>query len=223
MSSGPPSREAMEKTLVKSPYSSSNQSALEAYLDGQAAGERPYYMEANKALLKIYQFSPQVSNPSKTALILLLAMLEFPSTDLLALSYLVPERVQKSEPCTSILKSADLLEACQFSDFWESFEAVEGYDELKPLVTAFTQKLQGSILEALALSYKNLSITKVLPAINVGSADDLLKLNHSCVESINGDLVEFVATSNNTKKNRVYQEGISFSAIASMMAKVSTE
>eukprot|EP00980_Cylindrotheca_fusiformis_P009339 scaffold2047_cov129-Cylindrotheca_fusiformis.AAC.18 len=219
-----PTKESVQALLEKSPYSASNQSTLEAYVDGQATGECPYFMDANRSLLRIYQFSPQSTNTSKVALVLLLALLEFPSTDLLALSYLVPERLQKSEPCASILKCGRLLESCQFSEFWQEIASIQGGDDqIKSLVARSTEKLQKGILEVLALTYKTASVSKVMSALNVKSEDAISKLNDKCVESVTGEKVIFVASADNTKRNRVFQEGVNFGAIASMMAKVSSE
>jgi translation initiation factor 3 subunit K len=221
MSANKPTKESVEALLLKSPYSASNQGVLEAYVDAQAKGECPYYMDANRSLLKLYQFSPQSANETKVSLILVLALLEFPSTDLLALSYLVPERMQNAEPCATILKCADLLESCKFSDFWKAFGAMEGDDQMKSLVSRSTEPLQRSIIDVLALSYRTCNLSKVLEASNMTSGAALSKLNHPCVESVSGDKVVFVASADNTKRKRVFQEGVNFGAIATMMAKVS--
>jgi translation initiation factor 3 subunit K len=223
MSAEKPTKESVEALLTKSPYSASNQGVLEAYVIAQAKGECPYYMDANRSLLKLYQFSPQSANETNVSLILVLALLEFPSTDLLALSYLVPERMQTAEPCATILKCADLLESCKFSDFWEAYGAMAGDDQIKALVSASREPLQRAIIEVLALSYRTSSLSKVLAASNLTSGDDLSKLKHACVESVGGDKVVFVASADNTKRKRVFQEGVNFGAIATMMAKVSNE
>jgi translation initiation factor 3 subunit K len=226
MSSDKPSREAVEAMLAKSPYSASNQAVLEAYVDAQAKGECPYYMDANRSLLRLYQCFPQSENASKVALILLLALLEYPSTDLLALSFLVPERLQKEEPCATILKCANLLESCSFTEFWQVFGGMEGDDQIKSVLAgpvSGTERLQRAIVQVLALTYRTSSLDKVLAALNMSSGDAISKLNHACVESVSGDTVVFAATADNTKRNRVFQEGVNFGAIASMMAKVSTE
>jgi hypothetical protein len=48
--------------------------------------------------------SPELAKDDIYALILILALIEFPSTDLLALSCLVPEKVQQAEqPMAAIL------------------------------------------------------------------------------------------------------------------------
>lgn len=224
MSGDKPTKESVQALLQKSPYSSSNQGVLEAYVDLQAKGECPYYMDANRCLLKLYQFHPQSANATKVSLVLLLALLEFPSTDLLALSYLVPERMQKAEPCATILKCASLLESCKFSEFWGVFGAMEGGEQVKTLASgASTEQLQRAIVNVLAQTYKSSSLSKVLAALNMSSGGALSKLNHPSVESVSGDKVIFVATADNTKRQRVFQEGVNFGAISSMMAKVSNE
>jgi hypothetical protein len=214
---------SVEVLLANSPYNVSNQAALESYVDAEARGDAPYYMHANRSLLRIYQFSPQSANVSKVATILALALLEFPSTDILALSYLVPERMQKSEVCAAVLKFARLLEDCKFPEFWESVGNFSEDDNIKNMIIRNTDKLQKDILEVLALTYKTLSVKKVLVALNLKSADALSKLKCKSVESVSGENVVFVATPDNTKRNRVFQEGVNFGAIASMMAKVSSE
>ncbi len=223
MSSGKPTKEAVEALLKKSPYSSSNEATLEAYVDAQASGEASYYMDSNRSLLKLYQFYPQNLKEDKVAIILLLALLEYPTTDLLALRYLVPERLHKAEPCSSILACSGLLDSCKFTEFWPAFSALEGNDITKPLAIAAKEKMQRGIVEVLSLTYRTASLSKVLESLNMSSAAELTKLSHPCVESVEGDKVVFAASVDNTKRSRLFQEGVNFSTIASMMAKVSSE
>jgi translation initiation factor 3 subunit K len=216
------STEAIQKLLTDSPYSASNQAPLEAHVDAQAKGDAPYFMDANRSLLKLYQFFPQSANESKYALVLLLSLLQFPSTDVLALSYLVPERIQTTEPCATILKCADLLDSCQFEEFWTTLGGIQGDDQCKSLASGSTNRLQATIAEVLALSYRTAALSMVLSALNLKSGDAAL-VQMACVESVTGDVVTFVATADNTKRNRVFQEGVNFAAISSMMGKVTSE
>ena len=215
------SKETIQKLLTDSPYSASNQAPLEAYVDAEAKGDAPYFMDANRSLLKLYQFFPQSANESKYALVLLLSLLQFPSTDLLALSYLVPERIQTTEPCATILKCANLLDACQFEEFWTTLGGIQGDDQCKSLASGSTNRLQTTIAEVLALSYRTAALSMVLSALNLKAGDALVKM--ACVESVTGDVVTFVTTADNTKRNRVFQEGVNFAAISSMMGKVTSE
>jgi translation initiation factor 3 subunit K len=215
------SKEAIQKLLTDSPYSASNQAPLEAYVAAEVKGDAPYFMDANRTLLKLYQFFPQSASESKYALVLLLSLLQFPSTDLLALSYLVPDRIQKTESCATILKCGNLLDACQFEEFWTTLGGIQGDDQCKSLASGSTDRLQSAIAEVLALSYRTAALSMVLSALNLKSGDALVQM--ACVESVSGDVVTFVATADNTKRNRVFQEGVNFGAISSMMGKVTSE
>lgn len=220
-----PTKESIDSLLSKSPYKASNATALEAYVDAEAKGSCPYHMDANRCLLKLYQISPQCAKSDKVALVLMLALLELPSTDFLALSYLVPERTQKSEPTATIIKCASLLKACKFDEFWKSLASIAdgADDQLKSLVTGSDDKFQRAIVEVLALTYKTATTSQVLAALKLTSADQITRLSHPCIESISGDVVVFTGSADNTKRNRVFQEGVNFGAIASMMSKVACE
>mmetsp|Transcript_9666 Transcript_9666/g.7941 ORF Transcript_9666/g.7941 Transcript_9666/m.7941 type:complete len:95 (+) Transcript_9666:93-377(+) len=91
--------------------------------------------------------------------------------------------------------------------------------ELKSLCksTTTTQKLRSGIAEVLAISYRSAPLSVVQAALNTTSSGDISELSE--VVSIDQDKVNFVATSDNTKRNRVFQEGVQFSSLASLVAK----
>jgi len=221
-----PPREYVETLMAKGSYKTSNKSTLEAYVDAQATGEGEYYFEANKALLKIYQFLPNSVNHSKVALVLLLAMLEYPSnnSDWLALSYLIPERLQKAEPICTVLRCNYLLDTCEFVEFWGKFGTLDEDSDkyIKSLVGRATEVLQKGILETMALTYRSASLEKVLANLNMDSSSAANINSLPCVESVSGNTVTFVAASDNTKRSRVFQEGVSYGAIANMLSMVAS-
>eukprot|EP00536_Pseudo-nitzschia_multiseries_P007083 jgi/Psemu1/304575/fgenesh1_kg.160_\ len=221
-----PPREYVESLMNKGSYKTSNQSTLEAYVDAQAMGEGDYYFEANKALLKIYQFLPKSVDPNKVALVLLLSMLEYPSanTDWLALSYLIPERLQKTEPISLVLRCCKTLDACKFQEFWETFATLNscGDKYIEACVGRSTEVLQKAILEAMALTYRSASVEKVLANLKMDASSASKLTGIACVESVSADTVTFVASSDNVKRGRVFQEGVSYSAIANMCNMVAS-
>jgi hypothetical protein len=81
-------------------------------------------------------------------------------------------------------------------------------------------KLQGAILDVLALSYKDAPTQVVLSALNASSPALVTALEHSSVEYVNDSTVSFQATVDNTKRQRVYQEGVTYAAITSLMNQI---
>ena len=236
MSAEQPTREFVEAKLGKLPSSTAHQVMLEAYVDVQAASvgsddvSTSYYFDANRALLKIYQFLPHTADPERIATIVLLSMMQYPAStgDRLALSYMVPDRMQKVEPTATVLHCGTLLDECRFVPFWEAYStltttlATTGTGTtIHSLITGpGTATLQRAILRTLALTYRSAKLDSVLASLNVTSADALVAMKEPCVQSVTNGVVTFVATADNTKRSRVFQEGVSYGAIANMMAKV---
>lgn len=113
-------------------------------------------------------------------------------------------------------RCANLLDSCRFVEFWSEYESLtkgDNNDDLSSLATNSKSNLVESILGVLALSHRTIATQKVLVATN------LQKLEPSqVIESMDDTTVTFVATADNTKRNRVFQEGVNFTQIATMMS-----
>jgi translation initiation factor 3 subunit K len=225
------------KALVasSSPYSPSNKVKLEAYLRAQATGSAAYSFEANRILMKLYQFFPTTATAedkekerTNTALALVLALLQFPSTTgLLALSCVVPERLQTQEPCASILQCADLLDSCRFAEFWTAWKSLEGNPPAVIAAVPLSQyhaKLQVGICSVLALTYRAAPLKLVLAALDMATGTELTSRSDlaATIGNVDASQVYFVATAANTKRHRVYQD-VDFTSISNLMAKISKE
>mgnify|MGYP005849260493 CR=1 FL=1 len=231
-----PSEDEIKAILAgASAYSPSNKSKLEAYIGAQASGKAAYSFDANRTLLKLYQFYPPSSaseedkgkEGSNSALALLLALLQYPATtDLLALSCLVPERIQTQEPCASILKCAELLDACQFAEFWTTYKSLEANPPAAIAAVPLSQhhaKLQAAICAVLALTYRTAPLSVATVALNVGSGSELSgRKDLPQIESVDASNVYFAPTADNTKRNRVFQD-VDFNSISSLMTKIVRE
>lgn len=73
-----------------------------------------------------------------------------------------------------------------------------------------------AIAGVLALSYKSAPLSFVKAALN--DASNLAQY----VEKVDGDTVYFAATADNTKRDRVFQEGVTFGEISALIHKTST-
>ena len=80
-------------------YNPDNQVMFEQYVERQCQ-DNTYDLEANLALLKLYQFNPSQYNPDVTQRILLKAITNLPHTDIiLCKCLLAPENVSNSRWC----------------------------------------------------------------------------------------------------------------------------
>ena len=100
-------------TLLKnSAYNPTIVKELEQYVKAEADSmltsetTTPYYFDANRTLIKLYQFFPHLANESYIALIFLLSFLESTSSnnDFLAIGFLVSDKVQSRELCASVIR-----------------------------------------------------------------------------------------------------------------------
>merc|ERR1712073_51715 len=93
-------------------YNPENIKTLEHYVDLQAR-EKGYDLEANLALLKLYQFNPTYSNLEVVMQILLKSLTNLPHTDFVLCKCLLSQEVLEDPQIIQILYLADLLEMCR--------------------------------------------------------------------------------------------------------------
>lgn len=218
-----PSENDIRTLLSSQSYSTSMVQPLEEYLAAQAAGEAPYMFDAVRTLVKLYQLFPEHSNEEWTVRAYMLAMLEYPSTDNLALSYMIPQPILSQDVCVSIQTCLSHLSACQFADFWKNYESLESSSDsvICSVAKRSVQRLQASILQVLALTYKEAPTSVVSKALRGISAADITAVKSPVVKSASADCVVFEGSTDNTKREKVYQEGVSFSTIGSLLSKIS--
>jgi len=255
-----PTHSQISTLLKTSAYNPTIVKELEQYVKAQADSllapstnetTTPYYFDANRTLIKLYQFFPHLANESYITLIFLLSLLECPSssTDFLAIGFLVSDKVQSRELCASVISCAELLDSCKFVEFWQAYRRIgviappttetastDTETSTPPFPPSFLtsvtsssksmNKIRVSILKSLALSFKSAPISTVLPALDMskGDFDAFLRdcaETKEIVSNASQDKVEFVPTGDNTKKVQVNKEGIQFDTIASLMMKAS--
>ena len=211
------------RNVISQGYYPSSVEPLEAYLNSMAKGDAPYLFDAVRTLVKLYQLYPETCDDEmKVARCLMLALLRYPATDLTALFYMVPHILTR-EPFGTIRKCGEHLDACRFGDFWKEYAVLQSSGDavVSGLAISSVEQLQKAILDALALSYKEAPASVVTSALNVDSVKAVETLKHSSVEKVSADSVVFVSTPDNTKRERVYQEGVTFATISSLLSKMS--
>jgi hypothetical protein len=131
-------------------------SALELYLQQQLHDISLYDFLANKSLLKLYQCYPDQLKINIVTQILQLALMKLPSTDFMALTYLLPSKLISTNSQLKIFMNfVCLLETGKFSEFWSE------YSQNKALITnsvAFENLIREFILGTISLTFHDLSL-----------------------------------------------------------------
>ena len=103
-------------------YNPQNIPKLEEFVNQQCQTES-YNLNANLALLKLYQFNPQTINVEVICKVLLKALIRFPDSDLVLCLALLNEQVVEDESVKKILALSDAMETANITKIWPSLEA----------------------------------------------------------------------------------------------------
>ena len=143
--------------------------------------------------------------------------------------FLISESVKKEEPFPTLTECSDLLDACQFPQFWKTFNSIEStYPKVSQLAKSSHAKnaLRRSILNTLSQSFRSTSVSYVLSQLDFNSLGEIQsfvkdnKLNN-LVESTDGDVFTFSAKTENTKREKVYQDTrTDYGSIRGLLKKV---
>ena len=221
------SNEADVRVLLKGGYNPGMIAGLEDYVTAACDGQAPYVFDAVRTLVKLYQIfrSHQSNNTANLGRCCCLTFLHGPDdTQLLALQYLIPTTILK-EPdslVALVLQCSAAATACQFVELWKTYEGLRNYSAdpaIARLALTSIPTLQQAILRNLALSYQTAPTDLVLKATNMASVAELEQISSAVVASVTGDVVTFVSTSDNTKRQRVFVEGATFHTVSALLAK----
>lgn len=202
---------------------------LQGHVVAQAKGEAPYMFDSCRMLVKLLQLFPDAPSGSiekqeSIALACLLALRQYPTmTDFLALLYMIPPNIASAEPCATIQACADALDACQYRTFWTNLDKLKSCEHaaVASLAQQSDQSFRAGILSVLALTYRQAPSHVVLAALQVSSLEEVKSLQHESIESTSTDAVTFQPTTDNSKREHVFQESIGFGALTSLMTKLS--
>lgn len=194
-------------------YNPDNLPTLERYVEIQAR-ENEYDLEANLAVLKLYQFNPHSFNIEITSQILLKALTNLPHTDFILCKCLLSERQLGDEPISEINYLADILEQCDFQVFWTRIHSVP---ELTQKISGFFDSIRKFVCHVVGITYQ--TIERVHLAQLLGDVDDLT-LKHWVKKygwKEDKNLI-FIANQDEIIKTKNINEKIEFESVGAIMA-----
>ncbi|XP_019871532.1 eukaryotic translation initiation factor 3 subunit K [Aethina tumida] len=210
--------EAMKQTVAEmlkgiERYNPDNLPTLERYVEIQSR-ENAYDLEANLAVLKLYQFNSHSYNVEITGQILLKALTNLPHTDFILCKCLLNERQLQEEPINHIIYLADILEQCDFLLFWTRIHALP---ELTQRISGFLDSIRKFVCHVVGITYQ--SIARGRLAELLGDVDDST-LKHWIKKygwKEDGNLV-FIANQDENIKTKNINEKIDFDSVGAIMA-----
>jgi len=194
-------------------YNPDNIKTLEHYVELQAR-EQGYDLEANLALLKLYQFNPTYYRLDVVVQILMKALTSLPNTDFILCKCLLTQDILEDANIKTILYLADLLEMCEFKTFWKE---INNEGQLVNSIVGFEDSIRKFVCHVISITYQ--AIEEVVLQELLGLVDENAikvwtdkygwKMNDSLVSITSQE--EIIKTRNITEK-------IDLDSVASIMA-----
>jgi translation initiation factor 3 subunit K len=133
-------------------YNSSNLPKFQRYVELQVT-DNFYDLEANLAVLKLYQFFPHLYQPEIVNMILLKALTNLPHTDFVLCRCLLGPSQMEDLSILRIAYLANLLELCQFKKFWQE----RAQDQLLiSHITGFDDSIRKFICHVVNITYQTI-------------------------------------------------------------------
>jgi len=204
--------------LSKQRYNPEILPQLEAYVATQCEGST-YDLDANLAVLKLYQFHPDSTNVAVVSKILLKALMKLPSTDYLTCSYLIPERVQEMELIASINSVASLLETCSFRQVWAALAPLRK-DSLVGL-PGFDAAVREFVCASMSITYQATPLSHLRESLAMEGAE-LTAFIKARGWTVEGEVVRMKLNDDNQAKPKKVDEGgaIRFDQMTKILASI---
>lgn len=125
---------------------------LTEYLDAQCKNNQ-YDFEANTALLKLFQFNPNLFKSEVVEKILLKALTNLPHPDFILCELLIDSSKLTQGSIQEIITLHQRLELCQFRTFWSELSAQE---ELFKDIEGFKESIRNFVCHVVGITYQNI-------------------------------------------------------------------
>lgn len=183
--------------IENAPYEASTESVLVEYVLEEFNGTKPYSFDANKALMKIYQINANNARVDIVSKIMALSLMNLPSSDLLAITYLIPRKIASDETIELILKRSDLLERGQYNEFWQSYPDGEIFSSPN-----FIKAIKSFILINISDTFKSITKDhfKAALGLNDNEVNSFAVANKNVIADHSGDSITFVSKVSHTIK-----------------------
>ncbi|XP_052767657.1 eukaryotic translation initiation factor 3 subunit K-like [Mya arenaria] len=195
-------------------YNPENLGTLERYVDMQIQ-ENTYDLEANLGVLKLYQFNPGYYQTNVTAQILLKALTNLPHTDFMLCKCLIDTVRQTEEPVKGVICLADMLETCQFQEFWITLQKEPGLTEN---VEGFEDSIRKFVCHVVGATYQTIPLEHLTQLLGGVPDSQVKQWINKYGWHLGSDFNVFISNQEDNIKTKNITEKITFDSVAAIMA-----
>lgn len=195
-------------------YNPENIKTLEHYVDLQAR-EKGYDLEANLALLKLYQFNPTFYRRDVVVKILMKSLTNLPYTDFVLCKCLLNQDILEEDIIKNILYLADLLEMCQFKVFWQQ---VHEQTDLTNCVAGFEDSVRKFVCHVISITYQTIEESVLQELLGLVDENSIKIWTDQYGWKVGSDGLVSLSNQEEIIKTRNITEKIDLESVASIMA-----
>lgn len=207
--------------------------------------EGTFDIEANLALLKLYQFNTEIPRDEETVInILVKGVVRFWSSDFMLALHLLPAYVGEvvkstgskkegakneeeadryldsfAENVNKLLNLFKLLDASKFGEFWTLFESDDSYADLVADVADFETALRKSISQTVEISARRVPVSVLEEWVNLSGNKFQEWVTKTIGWTIEGTSVVIPANKENEAKPVVANEALHFEQLGSLIKR----
>ncbi|ESO87700.1 hypothetical protein LOTGIDRAFT_194136 [Lottia gigantea] len=195
-------------------YNPENLATLERYVEMQVR-ENTYDLEANLAILKLYQFNPSYFQTHITCFILLKALTNLPHTDFILCKCLIDTIHLEDEQIKRVMKVADNLEMCQFIELWK-YVSIES--DIITGIVGFEDSIRKFICHVVSATFQTVEKNYLQQLLGGVNDIQLSQWINKYGWSLQSNGVVFVNSQDDAVKTKNIREKITFDSVAAIMA-----
>lgn len=140
---------------------------LTDYLESQCESGQ-YDLEANMAILKLFQFNPSQFSSEIVEKVLLKALTNLPHPDFILCELLIDSTKLSVGNIPEIIIMHQRLELCQFKKFWAELEEQES---LYKSISGFQDSIRNYICHVIGITYQNIKSTLLRGHLGLGKPE----------------------------------------------------
>merc|ERR1711976_1039966 len=199
-------------------YNPENIPTLERYVEVQSR-ENGYDLEANLALLKLYQFNPTCFQTATVCQILMKALTNLPHSDFVLCKCLLSQENLEEPAVKQIQYLHDLLETAQFKVFWQKLHQLS--PDLVRCVSGFEDSIRKFVCHVISITYQNIqeeTLCELLGLVDETIVNQWIAKNGWKSDNEKGSPYVLITNQEESIKTKKITEKIDLESVAGIMA-----